>query len=500
LPTGATKSQGNPNTYEGSSQKGKDPTSVKSSAQSVTIGPAVHSFSTDASPEFQDHINNFVDDARRRLLASLGSGAVAGDKPLPAFAVQRVGDTVHIHFPQHIKSGDILAELIGLLSSQVPSVIIHQGMAGWAEPTWTRDQTLRLFGIVAALQGVPESFATTSSPLDIMRCAVWLKACQVALSVPGGVRDAIAAPLPASVGGEKTASKYILKTLQGLKAGQTDEHILEAIKALDILLSLWIKNQHANALALIRKHKISWGTVLNAGAPTVQKKVKGQTITNVITPLKPSRSPWVSKAESMALGKLYSDHWDHLEPIRKKWNSLTAEAQHKVYRNCVDEVTLHFEQLKKMSTSVHARLGHRKKWIYNSVKRAGNEPRSKKEKQNPYAWTAQFFKLELYSAGLAVALTFSPHHYLQGSFETDQDLDRAWANAVSNLETITPLAFEQVKDENVKTLWSEWAKRFAPEPKEILSRIPDSSGLSDDNSYAALPRLDGEESETETDN
>jgi hypothetical protein len=445
-------------------------------------------------------MNNLFEESKRHLLASLGSATAAEGKILPAFAVQRVGDVVHIHFPQHIKSGDLLAELISLLSSQVPSVVIHQGVTGWAEPQWTRDQTLRLFGIVAALQGVPQSFATTSSPLDIMRCAVWLKACQVALSRPGGVNDAIAAPLPASVGGEKTASKYILKTLQGLKAGQTDENILEAVKALDILLTLWIKNQQHHALDLIRKHKIAWGTVLNAGAPTTEKKVKGQTVKNVVTPLKPSRSPWVSKAESTALGKLYASKWDALEPVREQWNAQSAERQHECYKVMVSRVTTHFEDLKRISTSVHARLGHRKKWIYNSVKHAGNEPRTKKEKQNPFAWTAQFFKLSLTTAGLAVALTFSPHHYLQGEYGTDETLDKVWRQARAEESDVVPTMFNNVIDANVKTLWVEWSKRFVPEPKDYLSAIPDSSGISDDNKYAALPVLEDEEGDNDSDN
>jgi hypothetical protein len=457
----------------------------------------LHSFSVDATGEFQQRVSQFISNATGRLVASLGTAMAQGEKDHAAFATTRIGDTVHIHWPQHVKSGDLLAEVIGLLATQLPTVIIHEGDKGWSEPEWTRDQRLRLFGIVSALQGIPQSFATTSSPLDIMRVAVWLRACVVALNRQGGVHDAVGSPLPSGIGGEKNASKYILKTLQGLKAGQTDENVLSAVSCLDILLSLWTKTQGDKALALIRKQKISWGTVLNAGAPTIKKKVNKIEITQVVTPLKPSRSPWLTKSEANHLSQLFTSLWGREKEFRENWVQMPAEMQHQRYREYVKQVASHFEQLKTVSSNVHAKLGHRKKWVIASVKAAGKEPKSKKDKTNLFAWSAAFFKLDLTKTGLSIVMTFSPAHYLTDvKYQTDEYLDEMWNHATASPGKKLQHVQANHLDPHVKALFGIWLERFAPIASTNKSAIPDSSNIADENAFAVLPVDDWEDNDT----
>jgi hypothetical protein len=457
----------------------------------------LQSFSPDTTGDFQKAVSSFIQDATGRLIASLGTAKLQGDKDIPAFCTSRVGDVVHLYWPKHVKSGDLMAEIIGHLASQVPTVIIHECDKGWAEPEWTRDQRLRLLGIVAALQGTPDSFASSSSPLDIMRVAVWLRACTVALSKKGGVNDAISAPLPPSIGGEKSASKYILKTLQGLKAGQTDQGVLSAVAALDTLLTLWTKLQGDQALELIRKQKISWGTVLNAGAPTIKKKDKGREITQVLYPLKPSRSPWVTKSEAVALSAYFAPLWERDKEMRDKWLKLPADEQHATYKEQVKEVTKHFDLLKTVSTSVNARLGHRKRWIYMAVRRANKAPTKKNEKNNPFVWSSQFFKIDLSKAGLSIALSFAPYHYLADPDTGGDDfIQRSWALAREQEDKHLKFVEGVLPSKNLERLWKIWLDYFKPEALEELSKIPDSSGIKDDNKFGALPVDDWEEPES----
>jgi hypothetical protein len=381
----------------------------------------------------------------------------------------------------------VLAELIGLLISQIPTVVVHEGTKGWVEPDWNRQQRLQLFGIVSATQGAPVSFATSSNPTDIMRVAVWLNACYVALSKPDRPKDVIGTPLPLEIGGCKSASKYILKTMQGLKAGQTSDDVLSAVSTLDILLKLWIKNQWQRALALVRKQKISWGTVLLDGAPTEKKKVKGKEVIQVLTPLKPSRSPWLTGTERTALGKLFSDEWSSPERLRKDWNALSARQQHTQYHTYVQKVKTEFERMKSISSSVHARLGHRKKWIYDAVKAAQKAPKKKNDKANPFAWTSIFYKLDLATSGLAVKMVFSPSHYLvDKQWETDVTLSNLWHKAMDREDH--SLSTDDIRTDDVTAdLWKFWVLMFEPQASHALSALPDSAGITADNKFAALP-------------
>lgn len=241
--------------------------------------------------------------------------------------------------------------------------------------------------------------------------------------------------------------------------------------------------------------------MLNAGAPTVTKKVKGQEITNVLTPLKPSRSPWLSRTESKELAALFKPTWEAESEMRTVWNALSPEEQHTNYKATVSAIKKHFEELKTISSSVHARLGHRKKWIYAAAKHAGVDPKSKKDKANPFAWTAAFFKLDLTKAGTALAMTFSPAHFLvEKGYDAHAAVTLAWQKA---LKGSTDLSDELASLDAgpMKNLLLFWAIKFSPNTSIDINKVPESSGLKDDNPFVALPEVfaDSEEEEEEED-
>jgi hypothetical protein len=447
----------------------------------------VHSYDPASTEEFRKEVDRFIGNAEARLTASLGELGLGEEAKATAFSSSRLGETIHVWWPQRVQSGDVLAELIGSLIAKIPTTIVHQGTSGWSEPEWTRDQRLRLFGIASALSGPPESFSYSSSPVDIMRVAVWLNSCSIALSKPGGVRDAVAAVLPTEVGGAKSASKYILKTLQGLKAGQTDAGVISAIGTLDSLLKLWMKNQGNTALALVRKNKIAWGTVLNAGAPTTKKKVKGNEVTQISTPFKPSRSPWLSEGERKAVAKIYEPMWSGLEESRKSWNAMTSQSQHENFYKVQKAITLHFENLKATSTHVHAVLGRRKKWIYDAVRSAGKVPKSKKDKANPFSWSSAFFKLNLTSTGLAVALVFSPWQWLPSSHEPDKIIHDIWSATTDVNDFKISTSHLSGHCDDCRKLWTLWIEYFEPRARVGLQQVPDPLSIPSSNKFASLP-------------
>lgn len=460
----------------------------------------LHTWDPSCSEQFQAEVDRFIGNAEVRLQASLGELGLGEEAKATAFSSNRIGEVIHVWWPQNVRSGDVLAELIGSLISKIPTAVIHQGTSGWSEPEWTRDQRLRLFGIASALSGPPESFSYSSSPVDIMRVAVWLNSCSIALSKPGGVKDAVAAVLPTEVGGAKSASKYILKTLQGLKAGQTDSGVLSAVGTLDALLKIWMKTQSGPALDLVRKHKIAWGTVLNTGAPTTKKKVKGNEVTQILTPLKPSRSPWLSEGERKAVAKIFESMWNGLEVSRTKWNAMTPQSQHDNYYKIVKAVTLHFENLKSTSTHVHAVLGRRKKWIYDAVRTAGKTPKSKKDKANPFSWSSAFFKLDLTAAGLAVALVFSPWQWLPEEHSPETTINYLWSCAIveDDYRIHRPLD-DKYHCDPCRKLWHLWLEYFDPRPRVELHQVPDSMSVSTGNKFIALPvdRVDEQDEESD---
>jgi len=446
----------------------------------------LYSYSPDVSPEFQKRTDDFINGTAASLQSRLARQSM-GDSSEIAFASVREGERINIVVPLTISRGDMLAELILLLASKVPTAVLLEGTQGWEEPTWTAESSRHLMGIVSAVQGPPESLSASSSPVDLARLAVWVTACNSALSQPGGVDTAVGSVVPTQVGGAKSASKYMSKVLGALRAISSEDKHQAAIKTLDMLLKLWIKGQREIALSLVRRNKISWGTVLIAGSPTEKKKVKGQEITLVKAPSKPSRSPYLSGKERQALSSILAPIWNKPEQLRQSWNALSAQDQHTGYKDYIRELKEHYENINKISTSMHAKLGHRKKWIHAACEERDAVPNKKKDKSNEFIWSANFFKLDLTDVNLSVALVFSPHHYLvDPKYDADNIITRLFnRNKVIDASDTTDMLCGVTVE-----LWRDWAMRFEPDLRLQQGSVPPANTLEDQNPFADLPQAD----------
>jgi len=381
-------------------------------------------------------------------------------------------------------SGDVLAEVILLLAANIPTAVIRQGTQGWEEPQWTSETSRQLMGIVSAIQGPPNSFTSSSSPIDLTRLAVWITACNSALSRPGGDRTAQGSVVPTEVGGAKSASKYLQRVFGSLRAISSEQKHQAAIATLERLLKLWMKDKADEALALVRKNKISWGSVLIRGSPTETKKVKGNLITQVKSPSKPSRSPFLSNKERQLISSLLAPIWDRPAQMRTDWNKLSSEEQHDQYHEFVKMLKEHNEKLNKISTSIHAKLGHRKRWIHAACEERNAAPSKKKEKTNEFVWSQNFFKLTTTEVNLSVALIFAPSHYLvDPEYDCDTILTRLWR--IGKVVDAPECTAERCG--KTEELWKEWAQRFRPDFSQKKDSMPQAETLADKNPFADLP-------------
>jgi hypothetical protein len=289
------------------------------------------------------------------------------------------------------------------------------------------------------------------------------------------------------IGGAKSASKYLSKVFGSLRAISSESSHQEAIKTLERLLKLWYKSVQEEALALVRRNKISWGTVLLAGSPTETKKVKGNVVTTVRSPAKPSRSPFLSGKERQELSSLLAPVWNAPEQFRIDWNKLPSEEQHNHYEDYLYALKKHYEDTNKISTAMHAKLGHRKKWIHAACEEKEAVPTKKKDKSNEFIWTSNFFKLDLTEVNLSIALVFAPSHYLVDSkYDCDTILARLFGrNKVLESSEITDALC------GVTTgLWREWVTRFAPDMTHEQGSVPQATTLEDTNPFAELPEAE----------
>jgi hypothetical protein len=469
------------------SNKGK----AKESALTQSSSEALYTFSADITDEKKAEIEKLVSQVPKVLEESALMAKRGPSDEKSAFDSERVGDLIHVWVPANIQTGDVIGYLILGLCCKLPNVVLHHTTVSWKEPNLTPELERRINGIIVALQGPPKSFNSSSSPVDITCLSLWISAIGVALSKPGGQHDAVGSVVPVSVYGGDSANKYLAKGFAALRA-VTDESELKAIKTLEQLLQLWRKEQEADALNLLTRHKIPWGAVLTKGAPTEKKKVKKQEIISIVSPPKPSKSPWLSGAERTELQRIFKEIWEFPDYMRKAWNVMSPQAQHANYHTYVAKVRSHYELMKAVSSSAHAKLGHRKKWIEDRCRSAGVEPKAKKEKGNMFIWTQNFFKLSLriYGTHQSMVRIFAPNHYLGGVWEEDfgyiLEADRI-------LTDRSQLPSEISEDRRV--LWGEWVDRFNPYPKKGRDEIVQEVNFESKNFYGVL----GDESEDEED-
>jgi hypothetical protein len=445
------------------------------------------SFAPDASPDFQESISKLTQAIAQNMDRNLALNALGSDAEKP-FSATRDGDVVHLVYPLHVKEGDLLGGLITILAAQIPTCIIHQGNAGWSEPEWTAESRAHLSGLISGLQKQPESFAHTSSPADLARISLWLTACSAALSRPGGVADAHGDVLPSSVGGGRSASKYMTRIMSALRSNVTDESVTRSVDTLGLLLKVWQKHNYERALQIVRKCKLGWSTVLFRGAPTtIIKGKRGKPDQTVVrSPPKPSRSPWLSSAERSELGNLYKDDWSALDKIRDNWVALPAEEQHKQFNSFVKRIKQHYEKLNNLSNTVHARLGKRKHWIELVCKEDKYKPKVKRDESESFLLAAHFFSKNLKQFDKRVARVFAPVTYLP---DPDGKLLGTWNELLTMNDDQYPLTSDNfsLEDEGaVFKLWQIWADLFQPTFGKKESQVEEAPPTEDRNIFTKL--------------
>jgi len=211
--------------------------------------------------------------------------------------------------------------------------------------------------------------------------------------------------------------------------------------------------------------------------------VKGNLITQVKSPSKPSRSPFLSGRERQELSSLFAPAWNTPQQLRNEWNVLSAWEQHDQYKDYLRRLKQHYEDISKISSSVHAKLGHRKKWIHAACVAQSAEPLKKKDKTNEFVWAQNFYKLNLKGINLPVALVFNPSHYLPSKYDGQTILDTLMdEDGVVSPNTCT----EEICGVTVN-LWKEWAERFLPDFSVNIDNLPEATSLKDDNPFKDLP-------------
>jgi len=448
------------------------------------------SFASDTSPEFQERLTKLTADMGQTLVTNLKISSLGGNIEFP-FSAVRDGDVIHLMYPQHVKKGDLFAAVLTAFASQIPTCIIHEGSAGWSEPEWSAESRRHLAGLISGLEQIPTSFGHTSSPSDLARISLWITACAAALSTPGGVATTQGDVLPTSVGGQKSASKYMLKVISGLRSGVTDEHSLKAIDTLAMLIKVWQKARHEDALSIARRCKISWSAVLFRAPPTeVIKGKKRQPDQRVLRPpVKPSRSPWLSNAERSELGNLFKDDWSFLEDFRTRFIALSSEQQHRQFNTFIRDIKRKYEELNAISSSTHAKLGKRKYWIERICKADGFRPKPKKNESESFLLSAHFFnKIDLPALNNSVKKVFSPYMYLD---ESKYSVATTWSNLFSSEDDggrarYSAADFSSDDDGPAYRLWQIWADMFLPVIAHNIVRIEDPPQADDYNPFREL--------------
>jgi len=451
----------------------------------------LYSFASDASPEFQNYLSDLMEKFVDHVDNNLALSSLGADTSYP-FSAVRDGEVVHLMYPQHVQKGDLLAAVITALASTIPTCVLHESTAGWSEPEWSTESRRHLGGILTGIQAVPESFSHTSAPADLARISMWITTCAAALSRPGGVADAQGDVLPSTVGGQKSASKYMTKVIAGLRSSVTDDSCLKAIDTLSMLLKIWQKENYDKALTIVRKCKIGWSSVLFRAAPTeIIKGKRGKPDQTVVrSPVKPSRSPWLSPAERSELGKIFKDEWSFLEEFRSRFVALSPEQQHRQFNSYIRRIKEKYEHLNGLSNSTHSRIGKRKYWIERVCKQDNYKPKAKKNESESFLLSMHFYKKDLTKLDMRVKKIFSPLTYLD---EVPYRSMTIYSNCFSNDEDhcrITAADFSLEDDGEAYRLWQIWADMYLPIFPKNDVKIEDPPQIDTFNLFTTLPETE----------
>lgn len=438
------------------------------------------------NPDGFKDLENSIPIIEKDLLARVINTAIEEQFP---FASVREGNRLNICLPPPVNAGEILGEILTLLSTKLPSVSVMITAEKWVEPTWSALASKHLIGIVTALTGPPVSFNTSSNTIELTSMALWHEACANYTSTPGGVANAKSIVIPSLLTGSESANKYMSKCFATLRTVSSDPKIIGAIESLARLLKLWVKEQSEACSHLIRSQKIAWSAVLHKGAPEVEKKVKGKTVKNIVYPLKPSKSPWCWPQEAKKLSSFYTELWSAPDSMRKQWIDLTANEQHDEFQNFVSKLKKYFSEMQKTSSRVLAELGHRKRVITNFCTEHGVKI-NKKDASDPWKWSQAFWKLPIVDMNVCDKLVFFTPNLAYEAKEVEEML----RDIVSSQWPKSMYDAQDIANDDIKACVISWLGLFKPQLEiwytnlvaaatkkgKITSTQTDSEGQSED--------------------
>jgi hypothetical protein len=267
-----------------------------------------------------------------------------------------------------------------------------------------------------------------------------------------------------------------------LRGCSVDQDALEGLKTLETLIKLWARTQEDKAIHLMQAQKIAWGEVLKRGAPHETKKIKGQVVHRLVSPTKPSKSPWCSAKERQKLSNLFAPMWSKPDLIRDEWVKLDAKHQHIKFDTYVSRLRDTYIEMNATSQAVLARLGHRKQWVYSVVKATDNEPTGKEKKKDPFTWATIFYKQDLTKLRETVKMIFSPAHYLETRWWADELASHLFAQ---NYE-IDYIPWESIStNTDLSEIFKHWLERFKPSLK-VKVNAPTSQEVESINPFSIL--------------
>jgi len=214
--------------------------------------------------------------------------------------------------------------------------------------------------------------------------------------------------------------------------------------------------------------------------------VKGQEQIIVKTPFKPSKMPWLSKVEAKELSSALKETWSEPYAIRAKWVALQAPEQHELYDKYVTAVRNTFNKMATISASMGSAIGRRKKAIHAAVTQAGTAPKGKKEKANPFAWAAAFWKLELQKLNNPMKNLFNPTTYLGIEFQDEvSTIERVMKEEQEpSMALLDELDNASEERKCLIKIFRLWLDKFSPNLKE--SKIVSVDEIADDNVFRKL--------------
>jgi hypothetical protein len=410
------------------------------------------------------------------------ASAKASDRT-PAWTINRVGSQYVAYLPANLDTEDPLSAAITLLLSRCPNVAINTTVEAFETLNLTSEASKMLMGIIAAMQGPPRSYASSTSPTDLAQTSLWILASQMAVSSPDCPKDVKGIVIPEKIGSDSNR-KYLTKIFSTLRTCAKDEVQRVAVHAIDTAVHIWARSQSDIALELVKSQRISWSAVLAKAGTWETKKVKGKEMKRLLIPHKPNASPWCSATESKALSDIYAGTWEEPSRLAAEWKKLDAVMQHSLFESFVKELKASFAKQQKISQTVSARLGHRKRHILSFIQAEGQMPKKKSEQTDNFRLRDIFYKLDLSKLDEKIKYQFYPSLATCVDKEEESSvMARAFALAKDWEKSLGGLDKRHPRDR----MEGFWLNKFKPAtPKDLVWNSANAE-IETSNRFSLLP-------------